>query len=168
LGGMYIEAMTMKLRTIFPVIALDRDRACRSDPPAGVFAGQCVHTERAGIPAECGSGARRRRAEAAGSETLSRVQRYDLRSGLPPSGSWKRNSPPRPGAGRRWSLPPRRFAHTVHIRVFDGEGFDTLLADTERPPGAPRAARAPPLGAEGYSYRLFTDSVSDGCTGWRR
>ena len=153
----------MKLRTIFPVIALIVIAL------AGLILLQVYLLDNAftlkeqafrqNVGAALGAAALKLQA----GETLSRVQRYDLRSGAPSlrklETKLSSSSPVRVGGGSLSA--PVDSPHTVHIRVFDGEGFDTLLADTERPPGSSaRSQGAAPSGRRGYSYRLFTDSVS--------
>lgn len=96
-------------------------------------------------------------------ETLSRVQRYDLRSGAPLLRKLKREVAPsstvRVNGGSLSSGVDSPY--TVHIRVIDSEGFDTLLAGTQPPPGNHAHSLDAALSKRrGYSYRFFTDSVS--------
>ncbi len=95
-------------------------------------------------------------------ETLSRIQRFDLRAGSPTGRKVQRHaSPSLPvrGNGRSSSYrvdTPQR----VSIRVWNGEG-DSLLSDTIRQQGAYTVetdTAFPPRG--GYYYRFATDSSS--------
>ena len=160
---MYIETMTMKLRTMVPVVTLIVIAL------AGLILLQVYllnnafalkeQAFRQNVGAALGAAALRLQA----GETLSRVQSYDLK---PPSPVRRKQettiSPPSPFRVTGSSLSsgvdsPR----TVHIRVFDSVGFDTLIDGTQRPPG--HRALSPDSALperRGYSYRLFTDSLS--------
>ena len=160
---MYIEAMTIKLRTILPVIALIVIAL------AGLILLQVYllsnafalkeQAFRQNVGAALGSAALKLQA----GETLSRVQRYDLRSGAPVLRK-RENLVSASYAGRvgHGSLSARVDSpHTVHIRVIDSNGFDTLIAGAERPPGKHAHTLDAALSKRrGYSYRLFADSVS--------
>jgi two-component system phosphate regulon sensor histidine kinase PhoR len=155
--------MTMKLRTILPVVGLIVIAL------AGLILLQAYLLDNAftlkeqafrqNVGAALGAAALKLQA----GETLSRIQRYDLRSGSHPLRTLERKVPPLPpGLINGDSLSSGVDSpYTVRIRVIDGEGFDTLLAGTARPPGHRARSRVAALSQRsGYSYRFSTDSVS--------
>jgi two-component system phosphate regulon sensor histidine kinase PhoR len=150
--------MTMKLRTMVPVVSLIVIAL------AGLILLQVYFLDNAfalkeqafrqNVGAALGAAALKLQA----GETLSRVQRYDLRSGFHDLRKLKTelssSSPLRVDGG---SYPYRVDSpHTVRIHV-----FDTLLAGTQQQPGhRARSLDTARAKRRGYSYRFFTDSVS--------
>lgn len=160
---MYIDAMTMKLRTMVPVVSLIVIAL------AGLILLQVYLLDNAfalkeqafrqNVGAALGAAALKLQA----GETLSRIRRYDLGSRSPVSRKVETEfSSSFPGRGNGSSLSYRVDSpHTVRIRVIDNAQFDTLPAGTKRQPGT--HARSPDTALpnrEGYTYRFSTDSAS--------
>ena len=160
---MYITAMTMKLRTIVPVVGLIVVAL------AGLIVLQLYLLNNAFVLKEAAFrqnvgtalGAAALRLQAG--ETMARVMRYDHTSGSAFLRKFDREiSPPLPikvdGTTMSYTVgSPQR----VTIRVIDSAGGDSLVCDTMRQPGNytltvdTAASRL-----RGYSYRFVTDSAS--------
>ncbi len=160
---MYIDAMTMKLRTMVPVVSLIVIAL------AGLILLQVYllnnafalkeQAFRQNVGAALGAAALKLQA----GETLSRIRRHDLGSRSPVSRKVETEfSSSFPGRGNGSSLSYRVDSpHTVRIRVIDNAEFDTVPAGTKRQPGTHMRSLDTVLpDREGYTYRFFTDSAS--------
>jgi two-component system phosphate regulon sensor histidine kinase PhoR len=158
---MYIEAMTMKLRTMVPVISLIVLAL------AGLILLQVYLLDNAfalkeqafrqNVGTALGAAALKLQA----GETLSRVRRFDLRAGSPAGRKAERDvSPPLTVKGNR-RLPSYRMDSLQRVSIRVWSGGDSLLSDTVRQPGVytVEADTAFPK-RRGYYYRYATDSSS--------
>jgi two-component system phosphate regulon sensor histidine kinase PhoR len=160
---MYITAMTMKLRTIVPVVSLIAIAL------AGLILLQVYLLNNAFVLKEqafrqnVGTALGAAALKLQAGETLSRVLRYDFTSGSPPLWNMKTNpssSFPVRVSGNSLSYhvgSPQR----VSIRVVNNEGSDSLLSDTLRQPGNYTVSLDTALSKKrGDYYRFVTDSAS--------
>jgi len=160
---MYITCMTMKLRTIVPVVSLIAlALAGLIILQVYLFNNEFLLKEQAfrqNVGTALGAAALKLQA----GETLSRVLKYDLRPGARVPGSPDRGAPPpHPVRGSRTSLSYSVGSPKgVTVRVVDDAGHDSLFCDTIPPPGEGAVNSDTPMaGRKEYFYRVATDSTS--------